>query len=147
MKKLIIAIFSTLFLLSSNLLIAGDPIKTEHDEKRKKKSKSEATLMSVKDVSGYEVAIHKHKEDYVFSLHFDKPESHMVEVLIKDEDDRVVFLQTFKKYNKVVKKFNLKNLPDGDYTIEIRNDDALVKTRGGEVVSDNRRLYQEIKLD
>ncbi|MEH0155143.1 hypothetical protein V6R21_13440 [Limibacter armeniacum] len=138
MKKLVsnsVLVFVMVFLVSISGAFAFNGGEGDGDKKKSNDSK----------LSSYDAAIYKHRGDKI-AVHFVKPENNKVLVLIKNENDRVIFRDTFRNKNRVVKHYDLSHLPSGKYSIEVLNKDAVVKSRGGDVVEDKSNISSEFEL-
>ena len=119
MKKLIITLIA--LTLSFNLFAS-----TETGDKNKdKKNKKETTAAPAP--KAYSADIFEHKDNAV-AVHFTKPVEQKVTIKIKNVKGEVLFFEKIKNDNQVIKKYQLDQLPAGEYHVEIHNNiETLVK--------------------
>jgi len=61
----------------------------------------------------------KKKDAHTFSLVYKSANAEKVNIRLMDENNRVVFSETIKKYDAFARPYNLSNLPEGEYTLEV----------------------------
>ena len=119
MKNLIITFIA--LTLSLNIFAATG----NGDNNKDKKNKKEAAAAPAP--KAYSADIFEHKDNAV-AVHFTKPADQKVTIKIKNVKGEVLFFEKIKNENQVIKKYELDQLPAGEYHVEIHNNiETLVK--------------------
>lgn len=90
----------------------------------KKAKKKEAARKAAPQV--YRAAINIHPNNMV-AVQFEKLYDQQVTITIKDEAGKTVRQERVKKHHVMVKKYVLKDVPKGLYTIEVDNGTEVIK--------------------
>ena len=115
MKNIIITLIALTF--SLNIFAATGNGDKNKDKKAKKETAAKA----------YSADIFEHKDNAV-AVHFTKPAEQKVTIKIKNVKGEVLFFEKIKNDNQVIKKYELDQLPAGEYHVEIHNNiETLVK--------------------
>ena len=114
MKTFILTLIAISFSFSS-FAFSGD---TEGEKKRTRKEKKEASAAAAPKV--YKASINQRKGDLV-AVHFMKLPGQKVTITIKDESGKTLYSESVKKYNQMIKKYDLNEFPAGEYKVEINN--------------------------
>ncbi|MBT8191338.1 MAG: hypothetical protein HKN67_04345 [Saprospiraceae bacterium] len=66
------------------------------------------------------------QEMKIFLMEFDYPESTDVSITIEDESGHILLSKKFKNTIELRKKINMKNLPDGSYSLKVKEENKTV---------------------
>lgn len=74
-------------------------------------------------------------KDHVFELHYMRQSSRMVQVKIRNSENVIVYSERLKK-GRFIRPYNLANLPEGIYTLEVLDENGMYR----HIISNRKKM-------